>query len=896
MKYNIRKNGAIHSIELPKILSRKRASQNNFSQNTSEEDFYSVNRNNSRKVRHKKRRGFKILKFLFVLILTVGILSLTFIAGSVKGILDSTPTINSFHFGPSSFATKIYDRNGNLTDTLIMAGSNRETTTYEEIPANLINAFVAIEDERFWQHSGIDLKSILRAVFGVVFSNSSLGGGSTITQQLIKNAIFDTAINEKGFEKYVRKLQEQQIALQYESQEGMSKKEIKEQIITDYLNIINLGSNTLGVKVAAKRYFNKELKDLTISECAVIASITKNPSKNNPIKHPEENRKRQLQVLDNMLRLGYITNEEHKEAMDDDVYSRIKYNDVQTETVQTAYTYFTEALIDQVTNDLVKKLGYSQLLANNLLYSGGLSIYTTEDPNIKSIIDKEVNDDKNYKAKKYALDYRLSIRHKDDTQTHYSQGDIKSHQINVLKNSKFDGLFTSIESCDKAIENFKKYIMKDTDEIAGEVVNYVLEPQCSFVLINHTNGEVLGLSGGRGEKTVSRSLNRATKTLRQPGSTFKVLATFAPALELYEKTLATTYYDSEYVYKNKTFKNWYSSGYLGFQNIRAGIAYSLNIVAVKCLMQTVSPEIGVNFAQKLGISTLTKEDYNPATALGGLTNGVSNIELTNAFATIANKGIYNETKLYTKIIDHNGKVLIDNTKTKPQRVLSEENAWLLTSAMADSMISKNIYSGSITVNTTSTRAHFSGQDQAGKSGTTTNNNDVWFVGYTPYYTAGVWGGCDENQTLQNSSKKINNGGTAFHKDIWRKIMTEVHKDLSNKKFTRPSSLVKREVCRKSGLLATDGCKKDLRGDCSYTEYFVDGTQPRKYCTTHAEDGLLLLPQNLYDTGTDDTNYVKIVLPEEPIITPVIPIIDNQTHTSNRSPVVIENSGPPGSER
>lgn len=190
-------------------------------------------------------------------------------------------------------------------------------------------------------------------------------------------------------------------------------------------------------------------------------------------------------------------------------------------------------------------------------------------------------------------------------------------------------------------------------------------------MVNHNTGEVVALSGGRGEKTVSRSLNRATVTKRQPGSTFKVLSAFAPALELYNKTLATTYYDSEYVYKNrninKTFKNWYSSGYLGFQNIRAGIVYSLNIIAVRCLMETVTPEVGIRFAKRLGITSLDEvEDANPAAALGGLTYGVTNYELTSAFAAIANEGNYRKPVLYTKVYDHYGKVILDNTKMQLQ--------------------------------------------------------------------------------------------------------------------------------------------------------------------------------------------------------------------------------------
>ena len=827
----------------------------------------------------KKKKKLHIFRKIFVFLLGVGLLSLFLGLGMVKGILDSTPPLTSFHFGPTAFATKITDRNGNIMDTLVKEGSNRESVKYSDIPSNLVNAFVAIEDERFWEHSGVDLKSIARAIYGVVKSDSSRGGGSTITQQLVKNAVFDSALHEKGFEKYVRKLQEQYIALQYETQDDMSKKEIKEQIITDYLNVINLGANTLGVKVAARRYFDKELKDLTVSECAVIASITKNPTKNNPITHPEENKKRQQQVLKNMRDLNYITEEEYKEAANDDVYSRIKNVEIQTENVNSVYCYFTEAVIDQLQEDLVKRLGYTESLARNLLYSGGLRVETTMNPEIQNVVDIEISREANYKVKKYSIDYRLSIRHKDDTQTHYSQVDVHNYHQNVLKNKKYDGLYATKDVAQQYINSFKDSVLKEGDSVAAETLNYFLEPQCSFVVINHNNGEVVALAGGRGEKTVSRSLNRATNTKRQPGSTFKVLSSFAPALELYNKTLATTYYDSEYVYKTKTFKNWYSTGYLGFQNIRAGIVYSLNIIAVRCLMETVTPEVGIKFAKSLGITSLDDvEDANPAAALGGLTYGVSNLELTNAFAAIANGGKYQKPKLYSKVYDHDGKVILDNTKDKAVKVMSKENAYLLTSAMADSMVGGKAFSSSyMNVTPTSTRAHFKGMSLAGKSGTTTKNNDIWFVGFSPYYTAGVWGGCDENQTLQDTKLKINNGGTSFHKDIWKKIMQTIHTGLKDPGFEKPASIVQRTICRKSGLLAGPGCEHDPRGNCTYTEIFIDGTQPRNKCNLHAADGLINMPKKYKEQISDDSLYIHSDL--------VIPIID-----VNAAANAINNSG------
>ena len=907
MEYKLKKLKSIKEIKLPtqKFVGRDMDAKKEKEKQEAKDASHSKKK--------KRKKKLHIFRKIFVALIGIGLLGAFFAFGMLKGILDSTPPLSSFHFGPTKFATNILDRNGNLLNMLVQEGSNRETAVYyvnedpsigriSEIPQKLVDAFVAIEDERFWEHSGVDIRSIFRAVYGVIHSDSSRGGGSTITQQLVKNAVFNdetkglNTYNEKGFEKYVRKLQEQYIALQYETQAEMSKKEIKEQIITDYLNTINLGSNTLGVKVAAKRYFDKDLKDLTVSECAVIASITKNPTRNNPITHPEENKKRQRQTLKNMLTLNYITQEEYDEAVNDDVYSRIKNIEVkviESANVNEIYKYFTESVIDQLQEDLVKRLGYTPSLANNLLYSGGLRVETTMDPDIQAIVDKEVNDDKNYTVKKYAIDYRLSIRHSDDSLTHYSQADVHKYHTETLKNKKYDGLFNTKDLAQQYINSFKDSIAKEGDTIAGETLNYFLEPQCSFVIINHNTGEVVALAGGRGEKTVSRSLNRATVTKRQPGSTFKVLSAFAPALELYNKTLATTYYDSEYKYTtntmSKTFKNWYSSGYLGFQNIRAGIIYSLNIIAIRCLMETVTPEIGVQFVKSLGVNIDETQDANPALALGGLTYGVTNYELTSAFASIANNGVYRKPILYTKVYDHDGKILLDNTKNQTKKVMSKENAYLLTSAMADSMLGSKAYSsGSMNINSTSTRAHFKGMSLAGKSGTTTKNNDIWFVGYSPYYTAGVWGGCDENQSLQDTSKRINNGGTNFHKNIWRKIMEQVHKNLKDPKFEKPAGIISKTVCRKSGLLASDGCKLDLRGDCTYTEYFVDGTQPRTRCNIHSKYGTINIPNKYKELVTDDLKFMTPnfdtipilpdvpALPSEPgsniIIAPTTPIV------------------------
>lgn len=808
------------------------------------------------------------VKIVLVLILFVCVLGVSLGYGVFKGIIDSAPEIDVASIEPSGFATMVYDSEGNLTETLVKSGANRMEATYEELPEDLINAFVAIEDERFWTHNGIDLRAILRAVIGVL-TNDPAGGGSTITQQLIKNNIFAGGNEDSFGETLERKIQEWYLAIQLE--QVMDKKII----MKNYLNTINLGNNTLGVKAAAKRYFDKDVSELTLSEATVIAGITQNPSKFNPIseKGRVNNEEKRRVILQYMYEQGYIAKEEQEEALADDVYSRIQNVDLVARENDTPYTYFTDELIEQVLDALQEQKGYTETQAYNLLFSGGLSIYTTQDPHLQAIVDEEVNNEENYDVVYYSVDYRLSVQHEDGTTTHYSDESMKNYFRKDLGRASFDGLFNTKEEAEEAIASYKAAMVKDTDKILGESVYYVLQPQLSFVLMDHSTGYVKAINGGRGEKEISRSLNRATNTVKQPGSTFKVLTTFAPALDTCGSTLASVYYDAPYTVGSKTFRNWYSTkGYMGYSNIRDGIIYSMNIVTVRCMMETVTAELGVEYARNFGISTLTETDYNASTALGGITNGVSNLELTAAYAAIANNGVYTKPVFFTKILDHDGKVLLEN-EPETKRVIKESTAFLLTDAMADSMESRRMYATEgISLNSTSASANIPGMSNAGKSGTTSDNNDIWFVGYTPYYTAGVWSGCDENQKISAIGSS-----TSYHKKIWRQIMTRAHEGLADVGFAKPSSIVTAQVCRKSGMLANPGvCELDPRGSAVYTEYFEQGTVPTELCTHHilttvcSESGLtptefcpeeckvqraaMILPAN--ETGaTDDALYV-----------------------------------------
>lgn len=762
---------------------------------------------------------------LVLVLFTVGIiLSVSLGYGIFKGIIDAAPEIDVASIEPSGYATMVYDSKGNLTETLVKSGSNRLEATYEELPQCLIDAFVAIEDSRFWSHHGVDLRSMIRAAVGIL-TNNPAGGGSTLTQQLIKNNIFAGGNEDSFGEKLERKLQEQYLALQLEK---IMDKEI---ILKNYLNTINLGNNTLGVKSAAKRYFGKDVSDLTLSEATVIAGITQNPTKYNPLseKGQKNNEEKRRVILQYMYEQGKISKEDQEEALADDVYSRIQNVDLVTQESQNPYSYFTDELTEQVMTALQEKLGYTESQASNLLYAGGLSIYTTQDPDLQAIVDEEVNNPDNYDVVYYSVDYRLSIQHEDETVTNYSDETMKTYYRTDLGQTSYDGLFKTKEEADAAIAAYKSAMTKEGDTVLGEVVYYILQPQVSFVLMDQHTGFVKAVNGGRGTKEISLSLNRATNTLRQPGSTFKVLTAFAPALDTCGATLSTVYYDAPYTVGQKTFRNWYAKkGYMGYSTIRDGIVYSMNIVAVRCMMETVTPQLGVEYARNFGITSLTETDYNAATALGGITKGVSNLELTGAYAAIANGGIYTKPVFFTKILDHNGKVLLEN-EPQTKRVLKDSTAFLLTDALAESMESSRMYaSPGVSLNSTSVPANIPGMSNAGKSGTTTSNVDIWFVGYTPYYTAGIWSGCDDNQKISAIGSS-----TSYHKRIWKQIMARAHEGLADTGFPVPDSIETASVCRKSGMLPNPGvCEADPRGSAVYTEYFAKGTVPTQVCDHH----------------------------------------------------------------
>ncbi len=766
---------------------------------------------NSKSAKWGRKIVFTGIKVMLISIIAAGIVGVSAGIGAFNGIVASAPDIDVNDVAPVGFSTFVYDCEGNQIDKLVATNSNRVQVTMDRIPQHLADAFVAIEDERFYEHNGIDIKGILRAGYTFIKSGFRRAeGASTITQQLLKNTVFTNWVNEEGLiEKFQRKFQEQYLALE------ITKKLSKEEILLRYMNTINLGQNTLGVQAASLRYFNKDVSELTLSECAVIAAITQNPSKWNPISHPDNNAERRARVLNKMLEQGYISQAEYDEAMADDVYSRIQEVNIVVAN-NSVSSYFVDALTEEVYHDLIDEAGYSATQASTLLYSGGLRIESTLDPNIQDIADRVFADPENYPENvKWYLTYELTVKTAGGDFVNFSKEMMRTWFVEN-EDKKFNLIFNSIDDAYAAIETYKAAVMEEGDEEIAETISLTPQPQVSLTIIDQHTGYVVAMIGGRGAKEASRTLNRATATTRQPGSTFKVLSSYAPALDSAGLTLATVFIDAPFNYNNGTpVNNWYKNPpYEGISSIRKGIYHSMNIVTVKCLTQ-ITPKLGFDYLINFGFTSLTElEDCYQPMALGGLYTGVTNLELCAAYATIANNGIYNKPRLYTRVLDSEGNVILDHTVPETRQVLKETTSFLLTSAMSDTI-----------TRGTGTSVNFGGMAIAGKTGTTSDNKDVWFAGYTPYYTAVTWAGYDNNVELSSKT-----GETNLAKKLWRAVMAEIHQSLPNQSFPVASGIVQAQVCSQSGKLPIAGLC-DVAGTV-VSEYFADGTVPTETCDVH----------------------------------------------------------------
>ena len=799
----------------------------------------------NKKIFNKIKLNVKI--FAVIIVFTLILCAVFSGVGIVRGLTDSAPDINEENIMPDGYPSIIYDANGKKVQKLMGINANREYKKITDIPECVQNAFVAIEDARFYKHSGVDLQGILRAVFSALSDEKMTQGASTITQQLLKNQVFGGGNEKSFFGKVSRKIQEQSLAIKLES--TIDKKKILEY----YLNTINLGQNTMGVETASKRYFGKSVSKLTVSEAAVLAGITQNPTEYNPITEQQNNEAKRKIILKNMLDQEYITEDEYEEALGDDVYSRIQ--DINKEKRTSSYgdinSYYVDAVIENVVSDLKQKLGYTETQAYNAIYREGLKIYTCQDQSLQKICDDVINNDKYYqKNTKSYLSYQLKVKKPDGETELYTEGDVRAF-INDAHKKRISFYFKNRKKAEKYIKMFKK---KNLDKILSESSNLIKQPQASFVLMEQSTGKVRAIVGGRGEKTANRTLNRASSSKRQPGSTFKVLSTYLPALDTSGFTLANVMDDAPYKYPgtNKRVKDWDSSGYKGLTSLRQGIVDSVNIVTVKTF-QKVTPQTGFDYLLNLGFTTLVDRretsdgqiysDIQLPTALGGLTDGVTNVELTAAYAAIANGGTYIKPVYYTKIVDSKGNVLLQNSKSG-KKVMKNTTAWLLTDAMKD-VIKRG----------TGKKAAFKKikMPQAGKTGTTSDNTDFWFEGYTPYYTAGIWLGYDSMFTqMSGSASKI----------MWRDIMEKVHKvkKLKNKNFKKPEDIITRKICKKCGKLAVYGlCDRALDGNDIKTEYFARGTQPKESCDCHVKYTFSNSTGHMAETGASASTNDKVYL-------------------------------------
>lgn len=802
-----------------------------------------------------RRMGRKCMltftKVLLLFVLAGGIIGLCGGLGVFKGIIDSAPTITLEDASPTRYSSFIYDSDGNQIAKLIAADSNRVPVTMEQIPQDLADAFVAIEDERFYQHNGIDIMGILRAGMTAIKTGfKRQEGASTITQQLIKNTVLTTWTQEKTLgERIKRKIQEQYLAIQLEKDT-----QDKSKILEQYMNTINLGQNTLGVQAASKRYFNKNVWDLSLSECATIAGITQNPSKYNPLTHPDKNQGRRDKVLNNMLEQGYITQAEYDEAQADTaaLYDRIQTANLEVGGDSAVDSYYADAVKEAVTEDLIAA-GYSETQAYVMVYSGGLSIFSAMDPDIQAICDQVVSNEELYPdGTRWLLSYQLTYRDPNSEE----EGGIVNVSSEMYKkyyqdngNKGFNLLYGSQEEAHSAIEAYKSATLPEGAEVIGESISLTPQPQISLVVEDQTTGYVVAMVGGRGTKEGNLTLNRATDTVRQPGSTFKIVSTYAPALDTAGMTLADVQVDGPFNYDSgRPVSNWYSSGYRGICSMRDGIRDSLNIVTVKFLTQ-ITPRLGYEYLQKFGFTTLVDglekngkifSDVTQSLALGGITNGVKNIELNASYATIANGGQYIKPKLYTVVKDHDGNVILDNTSTEGTQVIKPSTAFLLTSAMQD-----------VVTSGTGAAVNFGGMTIAGKTGTTSDYNDIWFSGYTPYYTCSTWTGYDNNTKLRQGAER------SLAKKLWKEVMVQIHEGLENKSFPQPADIVAQTVCSKSGKLPTALCQTTLK-----TEYFAADTVPTENCDVHYQGNICAYSSvPAADTCPFATNGVLEMLPE-----------------------------------
>ncbi len=664
----------------------------------------------------------------------------------VTDIQLETASLTSFIYYPDGKpVTYINDEGQEEPISLKGTGNvNRVLVTFDEVPKDLRNAFVAIEDERFYTHPGVDVKRSLSAIVAYMLPGFGTYGGSTITQQLIKNATGDDE------QSVLRKISEMWRAYLLEKDYS------KEEILEKYMNIIYMGRDCYGVQAAARAYFGKNVSELNLPECAYLAGITNNPGKYAP--HTTVGRqngyKRQIIILDKMLELEMITKQQYIDA----IQTKLTFNEeYEAGSSYALYSYFVDAVITDV-RDAFMERGYTKAEANKMIYGGGIRIYTTQDRDIQAIVDKEFNNEANF-----PVNYQ----------------------------------YTAIT--DKA--------------------------QASIAIIDQYTGQVKAMYGGYGPKTTNLAYNYATDAHRQPGSSIKPILVYAPLIDQHIITTASTIEDEEsFLNPDTPDKPWPRNSYNYFRgtiSIRQALAVSCNVAAVKLYKDNIP--MCLQYLKRSGIDRTGETQIS--VALGGLTNGVCAMEMCAAYVPFSNgTGIYHEPITFTKVLDSDGNVLIDNISQSHVVYEDAQTASIMTSLLTSVMDAN--YSG------TARKAIFFNKDgvqvpTAGKTGTTTNSYDYWFVGYTGYYTAAVWYGYQSQKSMQPEEK-----GAAYL--LWKVIMEQIHSELPIKPLATGTSGRSVLICAESRQLATSFCSHDIDGGKTVYEIFADGTQPTTYCTDHVK--------------------------------------------------------------
>ena len=748
-----------------------------------------------------------LLTVLLVCLIT-GIIVAGAFAIYVKNYIDPAVDLSLFKTGQNA-TTQIYymdytDRVARIgtpveLDSQSLFGSkNSIWVSYSDMPENLYNAFVSIEDKRFWTHKGVDWLRTANVAVQFFISNGTQGA-STITQQLIKNITQEDEVTIQ------RKVQEILRALNLEKQKS------KEEILEMYLNIIYLSENCYGVQAAAKTYFNKEVSDLTLIECAALAAIPQFPSRYDPYLYPENNKVRRDAVLEQMLENGCITKEEF-----DGAYGKELTLDMQrssNDTTSSINSWYVDAVIEDVVDALVEEKGYPVSVARKLVWTGGYKIYILMDPDVQETLEEIYENDENF--------LRVS-----------------------------DGV----------------------------------QPQSAMVVIDPYTGDVLGLVGGRGEKTQNSPLNRATQSVRPPGSAIKPLSVYAPSLDLglitygsvfddvpvnfgnYTDLSSTTYDAATYV-APKAWPQNLPAVYNGLTTVNSAIERSVNTVAVRVLQKLTVDRSFSFMKDKLHMFSLIESYTNEAgvvmsdkqiapLALGQLTWGITVREITAGYAIFQNNGVWNKPRTFWKVTDSEDNIILLN-ESESEIVIQDTTASIMTKMLQNVMI--NGTGRAVTLRNT--------VDVAGKTGTTNADYDRWFVGYTPYYVGGVWFGYDMPLTLNDFKQNP----AAL---VWDTVMTKLHQKYIDeaaaggeplKKFELAPGVVTATYCKDSGLLLSDACLADPRGSRAETGYFTRTTVPTTKCQTHvlveydtATGGVTGAVFGADDCTTCDPKYVKKV--------------------------------------